>query len=101
VKILVADDHLIFRNGLREIVKSQIPDCTIFEAENGIEAYKIAQKEKPEIAILDIDMPELNGLEACKKIISNDLPTSVIILTMYNTKKCSIQQWKMELWVIF
>lgn len=87
MKILIADDHLIFRNGLREIVKTQITNCSVLEAENGSEAYKLALKNKPDIAILDIDMPELNGLEVCKKITQEDLPISVIILTMYKNEE--------------
>ena len=87
MKILIADDHLIFRNGLREIVKSQVKDCLVVEAENGIEAYKLAEENTPNIAILDIDMPELNGLEVCKRIIDNQLPIKVIILTMYKNEE--------------
>lgn len=87
MKILIADDHLIFRKGLREIVKSQIINCTIIEAENGTEAYNLALKEQPNIAILDIDMPELNGLEVCKRIIEKELPIKVIMLTMYKNEE--------------
>jgi DNA-binding NarL/FixJ family response regulator len=86
LKILVADDHPIFRIGLCNVIQIGIENSMLFEADNGIKAWEIIEKENPEIAILDINMPGIDGLELCKKIKSNKLSTKVIILTMYKEK---------------
>jgi DNA-binding NarL/FixJ family response regulator len=86
LKILVADDHPIFRIGLCNVIQSGITNSMLFEADNGIKAWEIIEKENPEIAILDINMPGIDGLELCKKIKLNKFSTKVIILTMYKEK---------------
>ena len=86
LKILVADDHPIFRLGLCNVIQSGITNSMLFEADNGIKAWEIIEKEKPEIAVLDINMPGIDGLELCKKIKEHNLSTKVIILTMYKEK---------------
>ena len=86
LKILVADDHPIFRIGLCNVIQSGITNSMLFEADNGIKAWEIIEKENPEIAVLDINMPGIDGLELCKKIKLNKLSTKVIILTMYKEK---------------
>ena len=86
MKILIADDHLIFRNGLKELVKTQINDCEIIEAEDGEQALTMVSKHHPQIAIIDIDMPKQNGLEVCKTIKKDELETKVIILTMHKNE---------------
>jgi DNA-binding NarL/FixJ family response regulator len=86
LKILVADDHPIFRIGLCNVIQSGITNSMLFEADNGVKAWEIIEKENPEIAILDINMPGIDGLELCKKIKLNKLSTKVIILTMYKEK---------------
>ena len=86
LKILVADDHPIFRIGLCNVIQSGITNSMLFEADNGIKAWEIIEKENPEIAILDINLPGIDGLELCKKIKLNKLSTKVIILTMYKEK---------------
>lgn len=86
LNILVADDHPIFRIGLCNVIQSGILNSNLFEADNGIKAWEIIERENPEIAILDINMPGIDGLELCKKIKLNKLSTKVIILTMYKEK---------------
>ena len=86
LKILVADDHPIFRIGLCNVIQSGIINSILFEADNGIKALEIIEKEQPDIAVLDINMPGIDGLELCKKIKLTKLSTKVIILTMYKEK---------------
>lgn len=83
LNILIADDHPIFRLGLANIIKTGFSNLVIFDANTGLEALEIIHTKKIDIAILDINMPIMNGLEVCKKVQEHDLPTSVIILTMY------------------
>ncbi len=80
---VIADDHPIFRGGLISLLKSDFPDVTIYEFSDGqaVENYILA--EEPALAILDIDMPNKNGLEVCLNVNQNSA-TRVIILTMYN-----------------
>lgn len=81
--LLIADDHPIFRSGLQSLLLTAFPDATITALENGKEAKEYIAKNHPTIAILDIDMPEKNGLEVTLELAA-DVPTRFIILTMYN-----------------
>ncbi len=83
MKFLVADDHPIFRRGLCDILAGRYAHAEFIECETGQEALHILRKEKPEIAVLDIDMPLLNGLEVCQTAYRENLPSKIIILTMH------------------
>jgi DNA-binding NarL/FixJ family response regulator len=85
-KLIIADDHPIFRSGIREIVKSMPFVEWKGEAANGLEAYQLILATQPDIAILDLEMPLLNGLEVCKKVLSEKHATKCIILTMHKEK---------------
>lgn len=87
MKLLIADDHAIFRKGLRFILESSLIDSQIMETNDGDETWKKISEFKPDVAILDIDMPHLNGLEICKMISSNNLPVKTVILTMYKERE--------------
>jgi len=85
ISILIADDHAAVRKGLRTILESHPGWQVCEEAANGREAVKLAIKSMPKIAILDLEMPELNGLEATRQI-KKELPdTEILIYTMYET----------------
>ncbi len=83
MKLLIADDHPIFRSGLKTILVDHFRNVTIIECENGSEALEGIRKEKPEVSILDINMPEIDGLELCNHVVREALSTKVVILTMY------------------
>ncbi|HXU27754.1 MAG TPA: response regulator transcription factor, partial [Bacteroidia bacterium] len=87
IKLLIADDHPIFRKGLKGTILESFPEIKIFEAQNGAEAIEIIRAEKPDIAILDINMPQANGLDVAQLILKEKLNTRVIILTMYKEKE--------------
>jgi DNA-binding NarL/FixJ family response regulator len=83
IKILVADDHTIVRQGLKLILSSQ-PDLTVVgEAANGREVVELAQKLKPDIVLLDVAMPELNGIEATKQMMQTNPRLRVLVLSMH------------------
>jgi DNA-binding NarL/FixJ family response regulator len=85
VRILVADDHEIVRHGLRRLLETQ-PDWQVCgEAGSGTEAVEKARQLKPDVAILDYSMPELNGAEAARQILSSLPHTEIIILTMHDS----------------
>ena len=83
MKLLIADDHPIFRSGLKSLLIDHYKEASIIECKDGWEALEKIKKEKPEISILDINMPEMDGLELCSTVTRENLQTKVIILTMY------------------
>ncbi|MBX7094718.1 MAG: response regulator transcription factor [Flavobacteriales bacterium] len=87
MKLLIADDHPIFRKGLKDIVLNSFPNAEITECDSGNITLESIRSIQPDVAILDIDMPEMNGLEICQKIYSENIPTKVIILTMYKEEE--------------
>ncbi len=81
--ILLADDHALLRNGLRRILESY-PEFTVSaEAASGTEAVALARDVEPDVAIVDIGMPGLNGIEATAQIVRRCLGTAVLILSMH------------------
>ncbi|MDF2437790.1 MAG: DNA-binding response regulator [Bacteroidota bacterium] len=83
---IVADDHPIFRKGLVEIL-SEMKDLEILaEVSNGIDAYQSIIAKRPDVAILDIEMPGLSGLDVCNKVLSEKSETKFIVLTMHRDK---------------
>jgi DNA-binding NarL/FixJ family response regulator len=87
IDIVIADDHPLFRTGLRQVIENVPGLCVVAEAGDGRTALEQIRKLQPRIAVLDLEMPEVNGLDAARCIVSEKLPTSVIILTMYNDKE--------------
>ena len=87
MKLLIADDHPIFRKGLKDILQDNFPGTKIIECDNGAKALETIEKECPDISILDINMPEMNGLDVCKQVMKKKINTRVIILTMYREKE--------------
>lgn len=87
LRILVADDHEVVRRGVRGLVESR-PDWIVCgEATNGREAVERAGRLAPDVVILDIAMPELNGLEAARRIHKAAPRTEVLILTMHRSEE--------------
>jgi DNA-binding NarL/FixJ family response regulator len=83
VKLLVVDDHPVFRRGLREIIAENPSFRVVGEASDGEAAMKMIVDLKPDIAVVDIDMPRLNGLEMVRALRKIDIPIATIFLTMY------------------
>ena len=87
VRLLLADDHDIVRRGLRSLLEEQPGWTVVGEASNGREAVDIALKLKPDVVVLDMSMPELNGLETTRRI-RRDLPkTEVLVFTMHESEE--------------
>lgn len=86
LRILIADDHPVVRRGLRTDL-SDVPGWDVCgEACNGREAVELAEKLRPNLAVLDLSMPELNGLEATRQIKLKSPSTQVMILTMHESE---------------
>lgn len=87
VHILIADDHELVRRGARALLESQPGWKVVGEAGTGREAVEKARTLKPDVAIVDISMPELNGLEATRQILKAVPKTEVIILTLHDSEQ--------------
>jgi len=86
IKIVIADDHPIFRNGLRQLLETAANFRIVGEADNGQAALEMVKTAKPDIAILDIDMPEKDGFEVARALFTDSFPVEVIFLTMHKNK---------------
>lgn len=84
IRVLIADDHKMVREGLRRILEFDGEIQVIDEADNGEECIKKIRSSKPDIVLLDINMPVMNGIEALQEIRKKKLKTKVIILTVHN-----------------
>jgi len=87
MKILIADDHELVRKGLRTVLETQ-PGWTVCgEAVNGRQAVELAIRLAPDVTILDVTMPELNGLEATRQIRKENSDAEILILTMHESEQ--------------
>ncbi len=87
ITVLIADDHPIFRKGLRDVLNDDPAIRFVAETADGSTALARIRELKPQVAVLDLDMPELNGLQIAKKIVELKLPIAVVILTMYKEER--------------
>jgi DNA-binding NarL/FixJ family response regulator len=86
-KILIVDDHPLFRRGLRQVIFDDRRFELVGEAADGEAALKFIQEKKPDVAVLDLKLPGLTGLEIAHKLQAAHSPTRVIILTMHNEEE--------------
>ena len=87
VRILIVDDHQIVREGLISLINKQ-PDMEVVgEAEDGRSAVKLVNKLKPDVVVMDISMPDLNGIEATKQILSEDPDVKVVGLSIHSDRR--------------
>jgi DNA-binding NarL/FixJ family response regulator len=82
ISIVIADDHALIRKGLRQVLDSE-PNIEIYEAEDGEQALEFIRDKKPQIAILDIEMPKLSGFDVAKRVQKESIKIDVIFLTMF------------------
>lgn len=87
IKVLIVDDHPLFRQGLRQVVVADPRFELIAETGDGVAALQLIQEKKPDVAALDVNLPGLSGLEIARKLQGKRLPTRIIILTMYKEEE--------------
>ncbi len=87
LRILLSDDHDIVRRGLKDLLEQHVGWQVCAEAANGREAVELALQHKPHVAIVDLSMPELNGLEATRRIRQSLPDTEVLIFTMHESEE--------------
>jgi DNA-binding NarL/FixJ family response regulator len=93
-RILLADDHTIIRQGLRALLEKNPQFEVVGEADDGLKAMELAEKLKPDVVIMDISMPNLNGFDSTRKIVNNDTGTKVIALSMHFSQRFVVEMLK-------
>jgi DNA-binding NarL/FixJ family response regulator len=94
IKIILADDHQIVRHGLRSLLSAE-PDMEVVgEADNGRAVVKLVQEKSPQVVIMDISMPDLNGIEATRQILSESPGIKVIALSMHSDSLFVLNMFK-------
>lgn len=83
IRILLADDHTVVRRGLRLLLERQPEFGVVAEASDGKQAVEAVEQSKPDVVVLDIAMPNLNGIEAAQRILSVSPNTSIVVLSMH------------------
>jgi Response regulator containing a CheY-like receiver domain and an HTH DNA-binding domain len=84
IRILLADDHTVIRNGLRVLLDRQPEFQVVAEAADGRQAVEKVERERPDVVIMDLAMPNLNGIEAARQICSRFPRTAVVVLSMHS-----------------
>jgi len=82
VKVMIVDDHPLFRNGLRQVIENDPRFELVAETGDGSEALKLILEKKPDVAVLDVNLPGLSGIEIAQKLQGKRQPARLIILTM-------------------
>lgn len=94
IRILLADDHNVMRKGLRLLLENESDFTVVGEAADGRQAVAKAEETKPDVAVLDIAMPNLSGIEAAQRIISASPHTAVVILSMHSDESYVLRALK-------
>jgi DNA-binding NarL/FixJ family response regulator len=94
IRIILADDHKVLRHGLSQALKNEADMEIVGQAENGHEAIRLTQELRPDVIIMDIAMPELNGIEATRQIIKDHPKIKIIALSMHSSKKFIHEMFK-------
>ncbi|WP_027717647.1 response regulator [Desulfovirgula thermocuniculi] len=87
VRVLIADDHPLVREGLRRILSLDPSICLVGEAADGREAVELARRTRPDVVLMDVNMPGMNGIEACR-VIKEEVPEArVVALTIHDQEE--------------
>ena len=83
IRVILADDHNLFREGLSRLLQAAVDILIDGECANGIGALELVRRTRPDVAILDLSMPQMDGIEVSRMILKEELPTKVLLLTMH------------------
>lgn len=94
IRIILADDHRILREGLQALFKNKTGMEVVAEAKDGREAVRLARDFSPDVIIMDISMPGLNGIEATRRIIAEHPKIKVVALSMHSSRRFVVEMFK-------
>lgn len=94
IRIVLADDHKVLRQALSEAIKRENDMEVVGQAETGSEAVRLAKELRPDVMIMDIAMPDMNGIEATRQIVKNYPQVKIIVLSMHSNKKFINEMFK-------
>ncbi len=94
IRIMLADDHTVMRSGLRLLLERQSDFTVVAEAEDGREAVALAETQRPEVAVMDVAMPMLNGIEATRQIVAKSPHLAVVMLSMHSDESYVLRALK-------
>ena len=92
IKVLIVDDHPVFRRGLKEIIEEQKKFEIVGEAADGMVGLHLAAELKPDIIVLDVDMPHLNGLQMARALRKDQASAQIVILSMHGDDQSTPRQ---------
>jgi DNA-binding NarL/FixJ family response regulator len=95
IRVIIADDHQLIREGIRQILELEDNIVVVGQACNGEEAFSMAEELEPDIILLDINMPKLNGIETLKRIKDMGIKTKIIILTIHEDREYILKTLKL------
>lgn len=82
IKLVVVDDHALFRRGLMGLLEEMPEFCVVGEAGNGLDAVQVIRNTRPDIVLMDVNMPQMDGIEAVQKVRELQLPVKILMLTI-------------------
>jgi two-component system response regulator NreC len=94
IRILLADDHAVVRDGLRALLERQSDMAVVAEAGDGRECVQMAENHLPDVVLMDVAMPEMNGIEAARRIIAASPKTGVVMLSMHRDESYVLRSLK-------
>ncbi|UCE92543.1 MAG: response regulator transcription factor [Flavobacteriaceae bacterium] len=94
ITIALVDDHMLVRNGIKSLLEAESDLDVIAEGSNGFEALEIVEKYNPDILIIDVRMPEMNGIEAVKQLQNKNKKVKAIVLSMHDSEEYILQSIK-------
>jgi two-component system invasion response regulator UvrY len=94
IRILLADDHAVVRSGLRRLLEQRPGFEVVAEAETGEEAYQVFNEHRPDVAVMDLSMPGMGGLEAIRRILLRDAAARLLVFSMHENAAFASQALK-------
>lgn len=94
IRLLIADDHAIIREGLRALLSEEADVVVVAEAEDGRSAVRLTHEHHPDVVVMDVEMPHLNGIEATRQLLAEVPDTRVVALSMYSTPRLVMEMFR-------